>query len=162
MPLIKLNNLSFGSTALDDALTSSGTYTSTITYNDNETSSSPTNATTTTTGNYVRFGRVVVAWIPTVNRTMVGTSSNFLFRKWTVPFVSDANNKASFTLNGFNVRGRYTGSTYTGGNIYMNLGNNSTTVSTSFNIYNGGSAYAECFNSGGGYSNVSATYIAAE
>ena len=140
----------FGGTGSDNQFDDyeTGTWTSTITYDNTVTDTSP-DQTLTVTGAYVKSGDMCLAVLPTINRTSTFSGSNAIVNKFSLPFTAGStyvNGTASFEF--YNVRGRYGSTVMTQGALTGQVGSGSSNCSIIFHgwLTNGG-GYATFENS---------------
>jgi len=110
-----------------------GTWTSTINYSTNLSNTSP-DATGTVTGNYIKTGKFYFCSIPLIKAETLGlsASTDFLFFNWTTPATTSADNSSHSVVAGYNLSGRYSGTDFTDGYLFQELGSSDTTVSLTF------------------------------
>ena len=99
-----------------------GTWDSTVTYDNTVTDTSP-DQTFTITGAYVKSGEMCLAVLPTLTRSGTFGGNNAIVSKFTLPFTAGstyANGNASFEF--YNVRGRYGSGVMTQGALTGSVG----------------------------------------
>tara|TARA_Y100001973_G_C5201272_1_gene337855 strand:- start:2595 stop:3143 length:549 start_codon:yes stop_codon:yes gene_type:complete len=111
----------------------SSTYTCTITYDTDITETNASNfETINITAYYYQVGKLYHFWLPTVNRTTVSLSADFIIEKVSLPATSSSTNRTVNMVQGYNLQGRYASTDYHNGYAAAIVGNSSTTASTQF------------------------------
>ena len=111
----------------------SSTYTCTITYDTDITETNASNfETINITAYYYQVGKLYHFWLPTVNRTTVSLSADFIIEKVTLPATSSSTNQTTNMVQGYNLQGRYSSTDYQHGYASAVVSNNATTAGTQF------------------------------
>jgi len=139
---------------------SESTWSSTISYSTNLNATSGY-STTTLTGNYYKVGKLLHFWLPTINRTSMSQSADFIVNDISLPEASSSTNNTANMVYGYNLQGRYNATDYTNGYAVCSIGSSTSTAGTQFYGTNGtGQGKLRCYGSSGSIV-ISGWYITA-
>ena len=111
----------------------SSTYTCTVTYDTDRTETNPSNyETINITAYYYQVGKLYHFWLPTITRTTVSLSADFIIEKVSLPATSSSTNNTVNLVQGYNLQGRYGNTDYTNGYPAAVVSSNATTAATQF------------------------------
>ena len=111
----------------------SSTYTCTITYDTDITETNSSNyETQNITAYYYSVGKLYHFWLPTITRTTVSLSADFIINHVSLPATSSSTNNTVNLIQGYNLQGRYGGTDYHNGYPAAVVSSNATTASTQF------------------------------
>ena len=111
----------------------SSTYTCTVTYDTDHTETNSSNyETINITAYYYQVGKLYHFWLPTINRTTVSESSDFIINHVSLPATSSSTNNTVNLIQGYNLQGRYGGTDCTNGYPAAVISSNATTAATQF------------------------------
>tara|TARA_Y100000114_G_scaffold93759_1_gene87130 strand:+ start:1612 stop:2136 length:525 start_codon:yes stop_codon:yes gene_type:complete len=111
----------------------SSTYTCTVKYDTDITETNSSNyESINITGYYYQIGKLYHFWLPTINRTTVSLSADFIIDNVSLPATTSSTNNTINIIQGYNLQGRYASTDYTNGYPAIKITSNSTTASTQF------------------------------
>lgn len=111
----------------------SSTYTCTVTYDTDHTETNSSNyETINITAYYYQVGKLYHFWLPTINRTTVSESSDFIINHVSLPATSSSTNNTVNLVQGYNLQGRYGSTDYHNGYPAAVVSANASTASTQF------------------------------
>jgi len=109
----------------------SSTYTCTVKYDTDITETVPSNyESINITGYYYQIGKLYHFWLPTINRTTVSLSADFIIDNVSLPATSSSTNNTVNLVQGYNLQGRYANTDYHNGYPAIKIGSNATTATT--------------------------------
>lgn len=124
----------------------SGTWTATIEYSTTLTQTSSW-STTTLTGNYVQIGKWYRCSLPSINRSSMGVSSDFIVNSVSLPATTASTNRTVAGVDGYSLGSRYNTTVYTDPQLIVGCGGGATKVITKgLNMNGGGSGFIFCTN----------------
>ena len=111
----------------------SSTYTCTVKYDTDITETNSSNyESINITGYYYQVGKLYHFWLPTINRTTVSLSADFIIDNVSLPATTSSTNNTVNIVQGYNLQGRYGSTDYHNGYPAIKISSNSTTASTQF------------------------------
>ena len=126
----------------------SGTWTATIEYSTTLTTTSGF-STTTLTGNYVQIGKWYRCSLPSINRSSMGVSSDFIVYAVSLPATTASTNRTVAGVDGYSLGARYNNTVLTDPQLIVGCGGGATKVITKgLNMNGGGSGFIYCTNTG--------------
>ena len=115
------------------AVAVSSTYTCTITYDTDITETVSSNyETQNITAYYYSVGKLYHFWLPTITRSTVSLSADFIINHVSLPATSSSTNNTVNLVQGYNLQGRYGNTDYHNGYPAAIVSANATTASTQF------------------------------
>lgn len=109
------------------------TYTCTVYYDSDINETNISNfSTIDITAYYHKIGKLYHFWLPTITRSTVSLSADFIIEKVTLPATSSSTNQTTNMVQGYNLQGRYSSTDYQHGYAAAVVSNNATTAGTQF------------------------------
>ena len=140
----------------------SGTWTSTIHWEDNLSHTGSSGwETTNITGNYIKIGNWYQWWLPQINNSNIGTSNTFQIYKLTLPATSSSTNQSVSNVGGYGHRVRYNTSTYNNFTTMIQTGSNSSDAIVQGMRDDGSTGFLQVRHDINGYAILSGWFIGA-
>jgi|TARA_B100000035_G_scaffold62862_1_gene50884 hypothetical protein len=125
-----------------------GTWTATIEYSTTLTETSSW-STTTLTGNYFKIGKWYRCSIPSISRSTMGLSADFIVNSVSLPATTASTNRTVAGVDGYSLGARYNTSILDDPQLLVACGGSATKISTKgLDMSNGGSGFLYCTNTG--------------
>ena len=138
-----------------------GTWTATIEFSTTLTETSSW-STTTLTGNYFKIGKWYRCSIPSISRSSMGLSSEFIVNSVSLPATTASNNNTSAAVYGYGLASRYSSTAYTNPQIMAGCGGSATKLKTQgLNTSAGNSGFVWIIQGDNGYLDLSWDFVAA-
>jgi len=125
-----------------------GTWTATIEFSTTLTETSSW-STTTLTGNYFKIDKWYRCSLPSINRSSMGLSADFIVNSVSLPATTASTNRTVAGVDGYSLGARYSSTVLTDPQLLVGCGGSATKITTlGLNMNGGGSAFIYCTNTG--------------